>query len=138
MMFARYDLINRVKDEIARREQAAEEYNAKAVQKYEQRRQEYLDETAAAWRQFADTIRVRQRAGKPIAYEDIPRELRGGFSRGHVRTWNDEQARPDKKTADVEALKTLLDLLESATDDTVTTASLERMGFRMAQLFRTR
>jgi hypothetical protein len=133
--FARTDLIDRVKAEIERLEQAAADRNAKYAQKYVERRQEYLDRTGPAWSELANTIRNRHRKSQPMTADDIPTLLRGGYTAGHVRTWDDD-SKPDEYTADTTHLATLLNLLESATDDEITTAGLERMGFRMAQLFR--
>lgn len=137
MKFTRTDLIDRVKAEIARREQAAVDRNAKANAAREERFRQYMDRTSAAWSTFATKIRTRIRRNEPITAQDIPVELRGGWiDSGRVDVWTDRGA--GEITPDVDALHNLLHLLEAATDDEVTTNSLERMGFRTAQLFRAR
>ena len=133
MKFQRLDLIVRVKDAIGARQAAAADRNAKAAAEYEEQLAKYLGDTYDAWKQLADTIRLRLRTGKPITNTDIPRELKGGWSAGHVETWNTKA--PEPRTADTTVLEQLLVLLEAATDDEVTVHALERLGFRTAQLF---
>lgn len=133
MKFHRTDLIVRVEAAIAAKKKAADERNAKATADYQAKLARWIAETNDAWKQLADTIRVRLRAGKPMTAGDIPRRLRDGWSNGHITTWNDSPQAPH--VADVAALEQLLVLLSAATDDEVTTSALERMGFRTAALF---
>jgi hypothetical protein len=135
--FNRTDLIARVQAEIARREQAAAEANAKAAAEHDKKLTEYVRRTSDAWSRLATTIRARIRAGRPITVDDIPVELRGGWHGGdRIDTWRSNGAAV--QTANVDALTTLLHLLEATTEEEITTASLERVGFRTAELFRTR
>jgi hypothetical protein len=134
--FQRIDLIGRVKAEIERREQAAADHNTDALAKHEQRRREFLEKTAPAWTALADRIRLRVRKGQPITTDDFPQELRAD---GYVRrvclvTWDDQP--PGERVAEVAELTALLNVLEAATDDEVSTAALERMGFHTSRLFR--
>jgi hypothetical protein len=133
MKFQRTDLIARVKDAIAAKEAYAAERTANAAEAYETSRAEYIQNTRDSWKQLADTIRVRLRTGQPVAATDIPSVLRNGWRGGHVETW--DKATPSTYEADTGPLRQLLVLLEAATDDEITTSSLERMGFRTAQLF---
>lgn len=133
MKFHRTDLIVRVEAAIAAKKKAADERNAKAAADYEAKLARWIAETSDAWKQLADTIRVRLRAGKPMTAGDIPRRLRDGWSGSHITTWNISRDAP--YVADVAALEQLLVLLSVATDDEVTTSALERMGFRTAALF---
>lgn len=134
MKFTRTALIDRVKAEIDRLEQATTSDNAEVQTKYQERRQQYLDRTGDAWKEFAATIRRRQNKNQPIVPGDIPAVLRDGRNGGHVAVW--DYPDPKERVAPTGDLGTLLSLLESATDDEISTVSLERMGFRMAQLFR--
>lgn len=136
MKFARTDLIDRVEAEITRRQQHTADRNKKATAHFEKTRREYIDRTSDAWIELATTVRRRVRNSQPVTSTDIPKALRGGYTTGHIRTFDDTE--PQEWTADTSALETLLDLLKSATDDEISTTHLERMGFRMAQLFRGR
>lgn len=137
MKFTRTALIDRVKAEIARREQAAADLNTKTAAEHDKKRAEYVERTSDAWSRLATTIRARLRAGRPITGDDIPVELRDGWHGGdRIDTWRGKG--PAVQTANVDALTTLLHLLEATTDEEITTASLERVGFRTADLFRAR
>lgn len=138
MKFQRTDLIVRVKAAIAAKHQAAAARNAKAAAYFATSREEYLAKTGPGWKQLADTIRIRLRTGQPMTAKDIPREVSNGRGHGggYVATW--DATEPDEYVPDTAALEQLLVLLEAATDDEITTSSLERMGFRTAQLFTTR
>lgn len=138
MKFARTVLIERVQAEIVRREKRAAERTAEAAAKRGEQLAEYLDTTAAGWKALADTIRTRQRYGKPLIADDIPRSLRtGGYNGGNcVRVW--AEPRGETYTADTAPLAALLALLQSAVDEEVTAASIERLGFRTAGLFNAR
>ncbi|TDC33123.1 hypothetical protein [Micromonospora sp. KC213] len=136
MKFQRTDLIKRVQAEIGRRILAAEEANTKAREKTERERQEYVDRTADEWRTFVGNINAALDAGRPVTSEDCPKVLKDGWmDRVQLRP-AERWEPPTERVPDTAALTTLLDLLEAATDDEVTTSSLERMGFRTAQLFR--
>jgi hypothetical protein len=136
MKFQRTDLIQRVRAEIDRRVQAAEQANEKAARKAEQSLKEYVARTEGAWQTFADRINAALTDGRPVTSQDAPAALKDGWiDRVQLRP-ADYWATPAPREADTAALATLLDLLEAATDDEVTTSSLERMGFRTAQLFR--
>lgn len=130
MRFHRQDLIVRVDAAIAARRQAVQESNAREAEQYAERLANYVESTRDAWRQLADTIRQRLRAGKPMLGGDIPRELRGGWNHG---VWTGQA--PTLRAADTAALEQLRVLLEASVDDEVSMATLERMGFRTAQLF---
>lgn len=139
MIFDRTVLIERIKAEIERRQAEASERTKESAAEYEQGLAAYLDSSAAAWNDFANTIKRRLRAGAPVTSKDIPAALGGKNiyrTGGYLRTWN--EGGPLVHAADVTALTTLLHLLESSTSSAVSTAELERMGFKMAQLFRSR
>lgn len=133
MRFKRADLIARVETAIAVQRKAVDERNAEAAAEYEKKLAAYTAETWEPWKQLADTIRVRLRTGKPMVDADIPRRLRNGFRSQHIDTWS--SAPPARQVADTSVLEQLLVLLQAATDEEVTLASLERMGFRTAALF---
>lgn len=136
MKFQRTDLIKRVEAEIGRRILAAQEANTKAQAKAEKDRREYLDRTTTAWTAFAENITAAVKAGRPVTTDDCPTGLKDGWmDRVPLRRPDSFTPAPDREP-DTAALDTLLDLLKAATDDEVTTSSLERMGFRTAQLFR--
>ncbi len=136
MRFARTDLIARVKAEILRRTQAADKANAAKWDEHRQAEAKYVAQTGEAWKKLADTIRLRARQGRPITSADIPKDLcdRASNDGGWVRTFR--RGEPSKVVANTAALENLLLLLEAATDEEITTASLERVGFRVAGLFR--
>lgn len=142
MIFERTVLIEKVKAEIERRQQVAVEKTTQAKVDYDHDRRAYTESTADAWNAFANLIKRRVRAGTPVLASDIPHVLGGGRQNvwsntgGWLRTWTDK--RPGDETADVGALNTLLTLLEANQTDKVSTAELERMGFRMRDLFRVR
>ncbi len=137
MKFARNDLVDRVRNEIARREARAVERTAEAAAKRDAALAEYLETTTPAWSALADTIRQRKRYGKPVTAEDIPAALRGrNGSTGYVSVWTEPRA--ETYTADTGPLSALLALLEATSDEEITTSSIERLGFRIADLFRTR
>lgn len=137
MKFPRTVLIDQVKKEIARREQRAVERTAEAAAKREEQLAAHLEKTTPAWGALADTIRVRRRYGKPVTAEDIPAALRGrNSSSGYVDVWTEPRA--ETYTADTGPLAALLTLLEATDDPEVTTTSIERLGFRTADLFRAR
>lgn len=133
MKFQRADLITRVKAEIERRKQAMAEHNAEAAQKHEEARLKYLEATSPAWGELATTIRRRLRNNQPITTDDIPEELRTGRNYGYVAMWDSKS--PTDRVADTRHLDALLECLESATDEVISASSLERLGFRMAQIF---
>lgn len=132
MKFARTDLIARVEAEIARRNKTAAERTEKAAAEHEQHRAEHVDKYADTWKAFATRIRYRVGRGQAITDDDIPVGLRNGRG-GYVRTFTDRK--PNEYTADTATLETLLDLLTTATDETISTSQLEAMGFRVARLF---
>jgi hypothetical protein len=142
MIFERTVLIERVKAEIERRQQAATERCAKAKLDYDRERRAYIENTAEAWNALANTIKRRCRSGVPVLAGDIPHVLGGGRNNGWsspggwLQTWTEKP--PSDETPDVAALTTLLALLEASLTDKVSTTELERMGFKMAQLFRVR
>jgi hypothetical protein len=142
MIFERTVLIERVKAEIERRQQAATERSAQAKLDYDHDRSAYIENTADAWNAFANLIKRRCRSGAPVTHKDIPISLGGGRQNGWsntggwLRTWTEKS--PSDEVADVAALTTLLALLEASLTDKVSTTELERMGFKMAQLFRVR
>lgn len=137
MRFNRADLIKRIQEEIVRREDRAVRLNREAAEKHAEKRTQYLDRTTDAWRELADTIRRRIRTKTPVVGSDIPVALRNGYSGGgHIETWRDTE--PTSHAPDVEPLTTLLHLLQSCTEDEISTNALQRLGFRTADLFRTR
>jgi hypothetical protein len=142
MKFERTVLIEKVKAEIERRERLAAEQTAQAAVNHDHARRAYIEGTADAWNSFANLIKRRVRSGQPVTGADVPVALGGGRANGWTQrggwlhTW--ENSGPSVATADVTALTTLLALLEASLVETVTTSELERMGFKMAQLFRTR
>lgn len=133
MKFKRTDLIARVKHVIAERHRAAYDRNVKAAASHEDRRAKYLAETHDAWKQLAENILTALRAGVPMTRDDIPSKLTASRASSYLETW--DARTPDLYVADTGPLEQLLVLLEAATDDEVSTSSLERMGFRTAQLF---
>lgn len=138
MKFLRADLIKQVKDEIQRRTDAAAKATADAVARTAKSRDEYLASTSDDWLLFAARIEDAVRQGRPVTAEDIPQRLCDGWGDRFLVKRADYWAPPTPHEPDTDALRTLLDLLEAATDDAVSTTSLERSGFRMARLFRTR
>ena len=141
MKFTKQVLIERVKDEIKRREADAAEFNMHAEHEYARSLTDYLASTKDAWNDFANTIKRRVRAGLPVTAKDVPPLLAGdrqgwaGPRGAWVLVWGDKG--PVQHTADTVALNTLLALLQSTTTEEVTTTELERMGFKMSRLFRT-
>ncbi|MGW3888910.1 hypothetical protein ACWD69_09485 [Micromonospora chokoriensis] len=136
MKFQRTDLIKRVQAEIGRRMLAATEANTKAHEKAARRRQEYIDGTAEAWQEFADNINAALAAGRPLTSDDAPRVLKNGWMDKVQLHPASQWEPPADRVPDTDALNTLLDLLEAATDEVVSTSALESMGFRTANLFR--
>lgn len=142
MIFERTVLVEKVKAEIERRQQVAAEKTTQAKIDYDYDRRAYIESTADAWNMFANLVKRRVRAGTPVTDRDVPTMLGGGRQNGwsqtggRLRTWSEKP--PRDETADVGALSTLLTLLEANQTDKVSTAELERMGFRMRDLFRVR
>lgn len=130
MKFQRQYLIDRVREVIAARQRTTDERNAADAAAHAEKLAAHIADTSDAWRQLADTIRVRLRAGRPVVPDDIPNPLRGGWNNG---TWTTGAPKP--RAADTAALEQLLLLLEAAVDEHVTTSALESMGFRTALLF---
>lgn len=127
MKFTRTDLIARVEATIARCEQIAADKTAKAAAEYERNLGRHVGETAEAWAAFAATIRRRVRAGKPITTADIPGQLRHGYGSG-IRLWDTKP--PTPTVANTAAHHALLGLLKACTDDEISDAALQRLGFR--------
>lgn len=141
MKFVRTDLIERVRNEIKRRETEAKAETGKAAEAYSRRRLAYVRDVNPLWTGLADRIRSRVRNGQPLTLADIPDQLIdrswGRSSNRQVATvtlWDDTEPVPE--TARTEELHTLLALLESTDVETVTLATLDRLGFKMTQLFR--
>jgi hypothetical protein len=138
MIFNREDLIQKVKDEIARRRQAAADENWQLLADYNAERETYLSETSEAWNQFANTIKRRIKAGTPVTPDDIPRTLTvspSGPGRVYLGLL---PSPPSGRKAHTSELQTVLDLLDQATNEKISTTELERMGFKIAHLFRPR
>jgi hypothetical protein len=136
MKFSRADLLARVRAEIARREQATAERVARERAEYEAKLAAHVEATGPAWSELADTIRRRVRASKPVTPADIPTALRpkwANSSSGQVAVWDGKP--PPERFPNIAALEMLAGLLDATTDDEITTAALERLGFRTADLF---
>jgi hypothetical protein len=134
--FTRTDLISRLEAEIQRRQNDAADRNAKNTATFEERRAAYLERTTEPWREFMNTIRRRLNKGEPITSDDIPNALKGSYTGGHVAVFSNTP--PDQYEPHVVHLHTLMELLRATTDEEISTASLERMGLRLTDLFRGR
>lgn len=133
MKFNRKELIQRIRDEMTRRETATGQRNYKAKKEYDENLARYLEQTTNAWNTFANTIKRRIRAGQPVTAEDIPAELKVNVYRGQINVWDGKHT---DFIANTESLIILLSLLEATNTDEITATSLERMGFRMTSLFK--
>lgn len=139
MKFNRKVLIDQLENEIERREEEAARKTAESKIEHNRGRVAYVEQTRDAWNAFANTIKRRLRANAPVTHEDVPALLTGGSHGGwHTRlvTWNEKG--PTEVIADTVSLRTLLALVQSSSTEEVTTYELERMGFKMAHLFRAR
>lgn len=137
MKFQRTELIALTKAAMAATEAAAEaaaeKRNAEALKSYNRKRTDYLNETQAAWLEFATIIRKRVRDEVPVSEADIPEAIAGKSWRGAIKTF--EAGPPTPEAARTAELGRLLALLESTTDEAVTSSGLREMGFNPASLF---
>jgi hypothetical protein len=131
--FTRTELIARIEAEIARREAAAADRTAKNRADHERAVAEHVQRTGDAWREFAKAIGRAARAGRPVCAADVPPELNSG-GRGYLHVWDRQP--PAAAAANVAAHRTLLELVKSCTDDEISVAALQRLGFKTAELFR--
>lgn len=136
MRFARHDLIRRVRDEIQRRTEVTAQTNAESAERAARTRNEYVTRTSEDWKRFADRIQTAVGEGRPVTSEDVPEQLRDGWGDRLIVNRADYWAPPTPRVPDIAALSALLALLEAATDDEISTGSLERSGFRVGALFR--
>lgn len=134
MKFQRIDLIDRVKARIVAEEQRASDATAKDRAEFEQKRQDYLDSTAAGWTRLADVIRRRVRENRPISAADIPHSLANPNWSGRVKTF--DATEPEAREPRTGELRQILAVLEACTDDEVTTTALERIGIKTNSIFR--
>lgn len=133
MKFARKDLIDRIRAEITRREEAVTAKNVRLLADYVANRDEHVRRTGPAWNMFANTIKRRVRAGQPVTTADVPREIKSPWN-DNAQPW--DRTGPAQHVAEVGALQALLALLESTDAEEVTLATLDRIGFRVRDLFR--
>ncbi len=137
MKFDRTDLIDRVNDEIARREQITAEKNATAVETAATALAEHVEQTSVAWSAFATAIRRAVRVGRPVTLDDVPAELRDtSYSRHVVNTPPANRWEPTEETPKTADLHTLRALLVASTDQQVSLTEIERAGFKIIALFR--
>lgn len=141
MKFDRIDLIERVKNEIERREAEARAENDKAAEVRNQRRMAYVRDVNPLWAQLADRIRLRVRTDQPLILADIPSDLVDrSWGRSNERTvvtvtlWDDRE--PALHKAHTDDLHTLVALLGSTDVPEVTLATLDRLGIKINQVFR--
>lgn len=140
MKFERKTLMAFLDSEIRRLDRQHEE----DVRDYEDRRGEssvaYFDRYGDLWREFAETINRRLNDALPIDIDDVPPGLRehGSYLKffdpyrdytaapgGRAYTYIRKPDRPD--TAELSAF---LIFLQMTTDEEITSAALERAGFR--------
>ncbi len=135
MKFKRDDLIGRVKAAIEAERKRTAEVNAKAAEEYAAKRQAYVEETTPAWRELVKQLNLVLRSGRPVTPGDIPAALHAkGWTGTHLRVWTPEEPEPRKPATD--QLEQILSILEACTDEEVTTNALERLGIKLAPIFR--
>jgi hypothetical protein len=132
MKFSRIDLITRANAEIQRRKDDAERTTESEDRKYRLQRDNYVSRTGVDWLNFADAIRDKVHHKLPITLDDVPAGIKDSYHK--VRLWNTDEPRPT--TAHTADLEQLVRVLETITDEFVTTASLKDAGLpNVARLF---
>lgn len=127
MKFKTAELIARVNKKIDDEVKRAEERNRKDLEEIEQAREEWF-EKSEYWVVFANRIKDKIRKGRPILPTDVPKEIQvSSFSRDPAFFRKKEPAKYEPHTKNLEAMKKLL---ESITDEEVTTTGLKEIGFK--------
>lgn len=137
MMINRLELIEKLKAKIQDREKHAVDSFHQANHKANVDQANYVTETAEAWSAFATTIRRRVRQNQPVTMEDVPAELKTrNYGDYTIRVFKPSEVKQSAHQPRVEALRSLLLVLESSPDRLISTSALERLGSPVRELFR--
>lgn len=135
MIFSRTQLINTVKGRIHALEQKAFHDTQKAREKYLDDEKAWLARWTPRYREFIAIAEGKLDQGQPVTSEDIEviMDRRGnGYSPAVARF---DHKVPDAVEAKTDRLKTLLAALESATSDTISQTNIEKMGYKLTEIF---
>lgn len=130
MKIKRSVVIDRIDQEVARREQEAESQYQEKVEAYMKAYDAYRADFSESWKEFADKISAVLASDGVVGPRDVPKRL---LDYGRLEVFKHSMpVRQGSQSADLLSLKLLL---EATDDETVTIAELNRIGFRIGALF---
>lgn len=135
MKINRLELIEKLKAMIAQREEDAAKALLHIREKNAAKEAAYVEETATAWSQFATTIRNRVRMGRPITFQDVPKDLQDGY-RERINLFRRPVIREADYTPRTDHLTNFLAVLESCPDEFISSTALDRIGAPLRELMR--
>lgn len=137
MRVNRLELIGKISRFVADMETHQIARKSQAYTKAAQAETDYVLEQAENWRKFADTIRLRLRRGQAITIEDVPGDLRQATGWGRsVKLFEPVTVKQSDYVPATNRLVRLVAVLETSSDEEISTTSLDRMGVNLRELFR--
>jgi hypothetical protein len=135
MQFNRTKLIGLIDAEIQRRTNAAAEATQKEYQQYDASLSAYQERTSESWSAFSRYIEDRIAEGKPVLKEGVPAEIwsRNGYE---LDFWT--KSVPAVTPLRLDDLPALKAMLQSVEDEKISTAELQRLGFKVPSIFSNR
>ncbi|DAZ90121.1 Uncharacterised protein [Mycobacteroides abscessus subsp. bolletii] len=133
MKMKRALLIQAIDDALKAHEDDKARYVREVKEWHERRSERWFDSSLPRWKALRDLITEKVRHGQAITEDEVKKAL-GAEWFGHV-CWS-PKAEPNSnqvkrvRVVDTAALASLRRMLEVITDDEVSTAQLERLGFR--------
>lgn len=135
MNFDRLVLIKKIEDKIQRLESKAINDHNDAVEMWALSKVKWQDKYGQAWNDYATQIIAYLNDGVPIRETDHPMPQRKGSGR-YTAFFLGSLDKPEPREAKTADLKALLETLRATEDKTVSHSTIERLGFKVGDLFR--
>jgi hypothetical protein len=135
MKLKRAEFISALENEIFRRQEDAKRRTHEALERHRQAGSDWRDKYSRAWHMFGVAIVKTTEVDGVVTWDMVPEELRNFSHQLEFFTLGDP---PDEYVADVRELQELRKLVDISTDEEVSTYALEKMGFRIANIFKKR
>lgn len=137
MKINRLELIQILKKRVEDAEAARDKTHREALTDYENAVEKYFTDTAKAWLDFSELIKrsVSNNTVTMLNRDSIPKPLRTRFS-GELRFFENKLPKKADMGETESQLRRLIEILESSSDEQVSTYSLEKLGFPIGRVLR--